>query len=107
MKVLAARSKFLTKREVLDIVESSGCSGSDQEETIKYLVKEYCRDALPPSNVGERLAAMGLFPFEVYQLINAPPRTLLALQLVIDEMEERYTHGELEDILKLFSEGGQ
>lgn len=49
------------------------------------------------------LKKMKLFEFEISQLIDIWPKSLLCLQLVLEEMEERYTEEQLITILNLFS----
>jgi RNA polymerase Rpb4 len=104
MKILNERIKFLTKRETFDILVSDNRIGTSDEEIIKYTIKEYCEDALYDcDDIMEKLQEFKLFPLEIYQLMNTPSKSLLTLQLIIDEMEERYTSKELNEILELFN----
>ncbi|EQB60075.1 dna-directed rna polymerase ii 16kda polypeptide [Vairimorpha apis BRL 01] len=41
----------------------------------------------------------GLSEFEIIQILNIKPTQIIDLQLVIEEMEERYNEDELNDIL--------
>lgn len=75
--------------------------GTADEEAIKHFVLEYCQGACDAGAAEARLREAGLFEFEIYQLLDTCPQSLLALQLVIDEMEERYSQEELEAILEV------
>lgn len=93
---------FMSKSKVARILSAQKGGGSSDEETIKHLVLEYCRDAFDANAVEARLREAGLFEFEIYQLLDACPQSLLTLQLIIDEMEERYSQEELENIIEMF-----
>lgn len=102
MKIMQENAGFLTRREVACILSAHTGAGTKDEETIKYLVCEYCKGAGDTDAARTQLRQAGLFEFEVYQLLDVCPRSLLTLQLIIDEMEERYSQRELENILEVF-----
>lgn len=96
---------FMSKAEVYNLIELSQIKDIENIDTIKYTITEYCKDSLDITaceNIKAQLLEKGLFEFEIYQLLDNPPKTLLCLQLVVEEMEERYTEEELNNILSLF-----
>ncbi|KAM0676592.1 hypothetical protein BDAP_002801 [Binucleata daphniae] len=106
MKVLKKQVRFVSKAEVKQIIgENQNVVGNEDQETIKLTTLEYCNTntAYHTNNVIEYLREMNLTEFEIYQLIDLKPKTLLCLQLVIEEMEERYSKEKLEEILTMFN----
>lgn len=104
MKILQKNIAFLTKADTATILAKHTASGGEDEETIKYLVTEYCKDSPHRDAAKSKLLAQKLFPFEVYQLLDARPMSLLTLQLIVDDMEERYTEEQLIAILEMLRE---
>ncbi|KAF7684621.1 hypothetical protein TCON_0164 [Astathelohania contejeani] len=105
MKILNENVGYLTKSEVIDFINSTETAPNQKEETMKHYIQEYCADAPPlevVKEIKEELGRMELTQFEIYQLIEIWPQTLLCLQLVIEEMEERFNENELFSILELF-----
>lgn len=102
MKILNKTKTILSPQEVYDILTNTETSNDTSVETIKYLIKEYCKNNNINSDVIDVLETMNLFPFEIYQLCQHKPSNLITIQLIVDEMEERYTEEELNNILKLF-----
>lgn len=102
MRILRANAGFLSKSEVARILSTHKRRGSSDEETIKHLVLEYCKGTCNADAAEAPLRKAGLFEFEIYQLLDACPQSLLTLQLIIDEMEERYSQKELDSILEMF-----
>ncbi|RVD93278.1 RNA polymerase III subunit C17 [Tubulinosema ratisbonensis] len=90
MKILKNTQQFLTKHEMHKLLAENEHKGEENEETIKYLMKEYCKDEKDSLGIKEKLSSLNLFPFEIFQLINFRPKNLLTLQLIIEEMEERF-----------------
>ncbi|KAL6121850.1 hypothetical protein NUSPORA_01165 [Nucleospora cyclopteri] len=43
-----------------------------------------------------------LTSFEIINIINNKPKTIILLQLLIDEMCERFTENEIKEILEIF-----
>lgn len=100
-----AKIVFLSKSDVKEILANTDIKGEENIETIKYTMDDYCKDCIDLSKceyIKEQLISKGLLEFEIYQLLDNPPKTLLCLQLVVEEMEERYSEEELNDILALF-----
>lgn len=102
MKIIKDSQQFLTKHEMHKLLSNIKTKGEENEETIKYLMKEYCKEEKDTSDLRNEFINKGLYPFEVYQLINFMPKDLLTLQLIIEEMEERFTEEDLNYILELF-----
>lgn len=69
-----------------------------------YTIKKYCdknwnnRDI---EGLERQFKQMELFPLEICQLLDLMPKSLLELQLIIEEMEERYDLQTLEKILEM------
>lgn len=103
MKILPNTQRFITKHELKELLKELKSKGNQDEETIKYLMKEECKDEKDCSVIKEELFRLNLFPFEVYQLLEHKPKNLLILQLIIDEMEERYDDETLNYIINLFN----
>lgn len=104
MKVCKKSIKFLTKSEALDILSSTG-----HEPRSKFIesVLSYCKgsvDGTRALEIKETLLGIGLTEFEAIQLIDCSPRSFLCLQLVIEEMEDRFSDEDLTKILGLFKD---
>lgn len=91
MRILKKNVKFLTNVEALKMIKDS--------ETLEPL-KDYSIDEIEFKKT--KLKELGLYEFEIIQLINLIPKQILHLQLVIEEMEERFDEDTLEKILKIF-----
>ncbi|EPR79128.1 RNA polymerase III subunit C17 [Spraguea lophii 42_110] len=98
MKIVEDKNDFLTNNEILEIFGKMKESKNTILETMRYSVNLYCSE---PSNIVD-LEKYNLYPLEKFQLLNNNPKSLLCLQLIIEEMEERFTEEELEEILNLF-----
>lgn len=92
---------FITKDEVLNIINNLP-HGNEKQETIKYYLTEYCKDSFKTTELRKELEKRKLYEFEIQQLLSFKPKSLLCLQLVIDEMEERFSIEELNEILNLY-----
>jgi hypothetical protein len=91
---------YLTKAEALEMI--CDCDAKSLED-----VGGHCGDILPvdaAQRLKKKLLAARLTEFEAIQLIDNAPKNLLCLQLVIEEMEERFSEGELKGILSLFQD---
>jgi DNA-directed RNA polymerase subunit F len=105
MKIISKKTVFLTKREVLDSITARPVTDDQNLETMRYTIQEYCKDSQPLDRINRVkgcLKEKKLTEFEIYQLLDIWPKSLLCLQLVIEEMEERFTEDELNEILDLF-----
>ncbi|KAM0686556.1 hypothetical protein COBT_002219 [Conglomerata obtusa] len=106
MKIISTDFKFCTKEEIKEFLTNKPNTNDENQETIKQTVLEYCnqeQQSLPTYYILERLIEKGLTQFEAYQLVDIQPKTLLCLQLIIEEMEERYSEVQLQEILSLFN----
>ncbi|KAK1348856.1 putative subunit Rpb4 of RNA polymerase [Hamiltosporidium tvaerminnensis] len=105
MKIIKSVVKFLTRSDVYIFLNQSVPTKDQTTETLRYNVLEYCSDTLPKDRIEyivEQLKNKNLMEIEIYMLIDQPPKSLLDLQLIIEEMEERYSEEELHQILMLF-----
>lgn len=95
MKILKKNVRFYTNQEMKNIL---------QNKSDKYFeeVKSFCGDTYTENSLRELLKEKGLAEFEIIQLLNIRPNQIIDLQLIIEEMEERYTEEDLNSILKLF-----
>jgi hypothetical protein len=96
MKALRKSIKYLTNIEAMKMVNNF--QNKDFELLLKYSDKDY-------QNLEEKkskLKEYGLYEFEIIQLFNFIPKQILHLQLVIEEMEERFDEEKLEKILQIF-----
>jgi hypothetical protein len=91
--------RYLTKAEALEL---GGSEGEFSEE-----IRGYCKDTITDPGLKRRLLAAKLAEFEAIQLIDSPPKNILCLQLVIEEMEERFSEEELNGMLELFRQALQ
>lgn len=102
MKIHRETIRLLTKAEALETIsESIGRAGSALLEN----VSAYCADALGRDRalkIKQQLMDAGLMEFEAVQLVDSRPRSLLCLQLVIEEMEDRFSEDNLQKMLRLF-----
>lgn len=96
MKIIKKNIKFYTNQEMRNILQNE--SNKFTEE-----VKIFCGDTEIPDNLKSLLKNKCLSEFEIIQLININPKQILDLQLIIEEMEERYVEFELNEILKMFN----
>ena len=82
MRVVERTSCILTAEEADQIISGKSieeCQTSDRKKS--------------------ELRTAGLSEFEVYNLLNARPKTLAVLQTIIEEMTDRFTAKQLEEIL--------
>ncbi|KAM0675411.1 hypothetical protein GVAV_001238 [Gurleya vavrai] len=106
MKILNKKVKFLSKSNVQQILHEKPKSNNENQETIKMTVLEYCLNSQYSKSedlIIEKLKFYELTEFEIYQLIDLKPKSLLCLQLVIEEMEERFDENKLNSILEIFN----
>lgn len=82
MRVVERTSRILTAEEADQII-----SGKSIEECQTIDRKK------------SELRTAGLSEFEVYNLLNVRPKTLAVLQTIIEEMTDRFTAKQLEEIL--------
>jgi DNA-directed RNA polymerase subunit F len=95
MKVLKKNVKFYTNQEIKNILENEFNKFTEE-------VKSFCGDTKAVDNLRGLLKGKGLAEFEIIQLMNINPKQILDLQLIIEEMEERYTEADCNEILKMF-----
>lgn len=103
MKVLSKCKKLLTNGEFLDILNQSNIPSSKA----KSKLINFCAESLNTEQcqfLRMKLAEFDLFEFEIVNLINIKPKGLIHLQLVIEEMSERFTEEQMNQILSLFTQ---
>ncbi|ADM11557.1 uncharacterized protein Eint_051100 [Encephalitozoon intestinalis ATCC 50506] len=101
---ITGRIRLLSKIDALDIIDNSMESHPGQTEFLEK-VRLFCTFSMTRDKAGkvrEALMNMGLTEFESIQLIDLNPRSIVCLQLVIEDMEERFSEGDLFKILGLF-----
>lgn len=107
MRILSKDSRFTTQSEVKSIFKEQETS-NETANTMAYTIKNFCNESIKSVDkvleIENRLKSFGLFPLEITQIIDLRPRSLLDLQIIIEEMEERYEIEALESILQLINE---
>lgn len=96
MKILKKNIRFYTNQEMKNILENESNKFTED-------IKLFCGDTENVNNLRGLLKGKGLAEFEIIQLMNINPKQIIDLQLIIEEMEERYTEDELNEILKMFN----
>ncbi|KAH9385411.1 uncharacterized protein NEMAJ01_0307 [Nematocida major] len=103
-KMKSEREKILTHAEVKGLMEA--ClqgSLSTQAQTMKYAVHSVVNRPSAPAELKEKLTSFGITEFEAVQLLNAPPKKVLDLYVVVEELEERLTEEAVGEILSILS----
>lgn len=95
MKILKKNIKFYSNLEMCQILKNESGKFTD-------LVKKFCKSDTYKHEIYDALKSKQLTEFEIIQLINISPSHIIDLALVIEEVEERYTEDELNDILEIF-----
>ncbi|EJW05042.1 hypothetical protein EDEG_00823 [Edhazardia aedis USNM 41457] len=106
MKKNDKKPKVKCKAEVLNSLKNREYYETEETMCVSKAIEEYCEECVPFEKIKfikAELRAKKLFDIEIYQLLELWPKSLLCLQLVIEEMEERYTEEELNYILMLFN----
>ncbi|CAD26626.1 DNA-DIRECTED RNA POLYMERASE II 16kDa POLYPEPTIDE [Encephalitozoon cuniculi GB-M1] len=102
---IKSRPKLLAKVDALDIINRNLESHSDQMELLEK-VQLYCKSSMSRDDAARTkqiLIDMGLTEFESIQLLDFSPKSIVCLQLVVEDMEERFTDEDLFRILNLFN----
>lgn len=105
MKVNKDSIRFLTKSETLEIVSRK----PENRVYSNFLenVLSYCKTSIDKEEalkIKQALVDVGLTEFEAIQLLDYNPKSFLCLQLIIEEMEERFLEQDLLKILSLFKD---
>lgn len=88
MKILQKNVKFYTNAEFLQIYSTEK-------------IEQFCKNGI---NIDKSyLQNKGLSEFEIIQISNLKPTQIIDLQLIIEEMEERYSEEDLNDILQFIN----
>ncbi|KAI5180947.1 DNA-directed RNA polymerase III subunit RPC9 [Nematocida sp. AWRm80] len=97
--------KLLSYEEVLKIIKNtpnvSEGEKSTQLETVKYKVLSLLDKRHAPVALKKDLINLGLTEFEAIQILNTPPKKILDLYVIVEELEERLTEEKIEKVLKL------
>ena len=97
--------KPVTKTEALDMITTHLQSHSGQAAFLEKVLS-YCRpppDMAAAPQAKQTLMEIGLTEFESIQLLDFNPKSILCLQLVIEDMDERFSEDDLLRILGLFN----
>ncbi|KAF9764507.1 hypothetical protein NGRA_0504 [Nosema granulosis] len=99
MKIIKKNVQFLTNTEAKNLLEKLG----DLDESVmRYCTNDMAYDKIEIKKA--ELKEIGLYEFEIIQLLNLLPKQILDLQLVIEEMEERFDEFSLDKILNIFQD---
>lgn len=96
------QEKLLTHEEVKEILEQyEQETNSTQIKTMKYVVQTIISKPYAPVKFKEKLLSFGITEFEAVQLLNSPPKKILDLYVIVEELEERLTDENIAEILSL------
>ncbi|ELQ74266.1 putative RNA polymerase III subunit C17 [Trachipleistophora hominis] len=98
------QKKCIPKSQILHFMNNETML-TEEEKTMAFAVKELCKNCMPTDVIYKtrlKLKKMNLYPLEICQLLDMWPKNLLDLQMVIEDMEERFSVHELEGILDIF-----
>lgn len=98
------RIKLMTKTEAQDMICRHMHSHGGQAAFLDKVLC-YCRSPPVPNvlETKQQLLGMGLTEFESIQLLDFSPKSILCLQLVLEDMDERFSEEDLLAILGLFN----
>lgn len=102
MKILTRNKKLLTNGEFLEIISES----TTKLTRTKAKLVDFCSNSLDSQKctlLREKLRDYGLTEFEAVNLINLKPKGLVHLQIGIEEMVDRLSEVQMNEILLLFS----
>ncbi|OAG31678.1 hypothetical protein NEDG_00153 [Nematocida displodere] len=95
---------LLTHEEVLSLLAKHiPVTANTEIETMRYAVHSLATKPHAPASLKPELLELGITDFEAVQLINRPPKKLVDLYVVVEEIEERLGEAELEAVLKKLS----
>lgn len=77
-------------------------SEDTQIETMRYAVTSVIGNMCSHKEK-KKLMEMGLLEFEVIQLLNAPPKKIIDIYVVVQMLEERFSEKQIEELLLFFS----
>ncbi|KAH9412249.1 putative RNA polymerase [Ordospora pajunii] len=100
----SSKVHLLSNAEALAVIQKHS---ETHQNHLSFLekVQEYSSSPLSQENTSrtkKTLQEMKLTTFEAIQLINIIPESILSLQLIIEDMDDRFTEDKLEQILRLF-----
>ena len=102
MKVLIKTKKLLTNGQFLDIFIKSNSDAKNKDKILNFCSNSF--DSEKSQLLKSELLKFDLKEFEIINLINIRPKSLIHLQLVIEEMSERLSEEQMNEILNLFKE---
>ncbi|KAI5165078.1 hypothetical protein NEIRO03_0112 [Nematocida sp. AWRm78] len=104
MDIIKEESRLLTHEEMKDLLEKCRpIKRCTEIETMKYTVQSIINKPHAPLALKEKLLGYGITEFEAVQLINTPPRKILDLYVIVEELEERLTEENIGEIIALLS----
>lgn len=101
-----SKLRLMTKIETFDAINRSLEAHPRQAEFLEK-VQLYCTSSMTKDQalgIKQALINIGLTEFEAIQLLDFNPKSIVCLQLVIEDMEERFTEEALLRILDLFND---
>ncbi|KAI5170581.1 hypothetical protein NEFER03_0040 [Nematocida sp. LUAm3] len=73
-----------------------------QIETMRYAVTSVVSNAYSHKEK-KQLMDMGLLEFEAIQLLDAPPKKIIDIYVVVEMLEERFSEKQIEELLMFFA----
>ncbi|KHN70492.1 RNA pol Rpb4 domain-containing protein [Ordospora colligata] len=99
-----SKVNLLSNAEALAIIQKHSETHQDHSTFLEKVVA-YSNSSLSQDSIDRAkhtLQQMKLTAFEAIQLINIIPTSILSLQLIIEDMDDRFSEEELEQILDIF-----
>lgn len=97
------RTRIYSNNEVEQMIKQINTCSDTAVNTMKYAVQKIIEGHKAPNIHKEWLISKGLTEFEAVHLLNNPPRKILDLYVIIEELEERLTENEMIEILSILS----
>lgn len=70
-------------------------------ETMRYALLNMCSRPAAPLRLKQTLLGKGLTEPEAVQLLNFPPRKLIDIYVVVQDLDERLAESEIDQMLEL------
>lgn len=70
-------------------------------ETMRYALLNICHQPGAPLHLKQILQNKGLTEFETIQLLNYPPKKLIDIYVVVQDLDDRLSETEIDELLAL------
>lgn len=117
MEVVKTPHLLLSNYEVYDLLQEEGKSNSkgkkpSQKATIAYETEQYLKSYTPSTVTSPEIVKQFLVAFKKYrltkgeklQILNHRPTSLVELQLLIEESEERFSEDIMNEMITMVAE---